>query len=66
MKNAANKLVYFLGHDIRPLTIVTKNKTIIMNPKDTMITFEDDYLVLVGRKEVRRIPYDEIKEIVRR
>ena len=66
MKSTANKLVYFLGYDIRTLIIVTKNKTIIMNPKDTMITFEDDYLVLVGRKEVRRIPYDEIKEIVRR
>lgn len=66
MKDVANKLVYFLGHDIRTLTIVTKNKTIIMNPKDTMITFEDDCLELVGRREVRRIPYDEIKEIERR
>ena len=66
MKNAANKLVYFLGQSIKTLCIVSKNNTITFNPKDTMITFEDDYLVLVGRKEVRRIPYDEIKEIVRR
>lgn len=66
MKDVANKLVYFLGHAIRTLTIVTKNKTILMNPKETMITFEDDYLELVGRREVRRIPYDEIKDIERR
>lgn|GEM_PF-3609313 len=66
MRDIANKLAYFLGHSIKTLTIVTKNKTIIMNPKDTLINFEDDYLLLISRKEVRRIPYDEIKDIERR
>lgn len=63
MKDVANKLVYFLGQNIKSIAIITENRIITFMPKYTDITFEDNYLLLVGKKEVRRIPYDEIKDI---
>lgn len=65
MKSTANRLAYFLGEDIKLLTIVCKDKQIIFNPKEDTIYFTDDSLCLVGDKREIELKYDEIIDVVR-